>query len=135
MKNQIEKTILHEIYIKLTENDVVVNSLDFSTKICGKYRQYYINSKRYNYDLTIETTINCVINIRKLLRIYKEQNSSLGFIHSEKITSLAECEEILNNYLRVKFRVKEIIDPNDPDYYDENNDGYDDNDGYYPIII
>lgn len=135
MKTQNEN-IMQYLYTNMFEHNIVNNTVQFSLNICGKYKDYHAVTKLNKADLNLDTTINCILNIRKLLKIYNAQNSKLGYIHSEKITCLEECEEKLFHYLRTKFRVKDIVDPDDPDYINENDDPDDDNyTDYYPVII
>jgi hypothetical protein len=111
----------------MLESGIVNSSTEFSINICGKYKDYYGNSKLKKFDLTLETAINSIYNIKKLIRKYEKQNPTLGYIHSEKIEVLKHCEEKLREYLRVRFRVAEIVE--------EVSTIYDDEADFYGIVI
>lgn len=118
--------LIHYLFHNLIDAGIITSGNEYSTNILGKSATYYHVQKMDNYDLTFESTMNAIIAILKLKRKYEAQNPKLGYIHTEKITVLEHCEEKLREYLRVKYRVAEIVE--------EVSTIYDDSD-FYGIII
>lgn len=118
--------LIHYLFHNLIDAGIITSGNEYSTNILGKSATYYHVQKMDNYDLTFESTMNAIIAILKLKRKYEAQNPKLGYIHTEKITVLEHCETKLREYLRVKYRVAEIVE--------EVSTIYDDSD-FYGIII
>jgi hypothetical protein len=117
-----KQIMLHYIYHNLTDAGIITSGIDYSTRILNKSESYYYSVGIKKYDLSLESTINAIYNIRKIKRKYEAQNPSIGYIHTDKITTLENCEEKLREYLRIRFRVAEIVDEvstiyDDADYY------------------
>ena len=74
---------------------------------------YCKDCKRYNTDMNSNIAINLLTNIRKHLRNYKLMKKSLGSINDDRIAILSDAETLVSNYLRDKFRIKEIVDIDD----------------------
>jgi hypothetical protein len=119
--------LIHYLFHNLIDVGIISNGNEYSTKILGKNSAYYYVQKKDNYDLTFESTMNAIIAILKLIRKYEKQNPTLGYIHSEKIEVLKHCETKLREYLRVRFRVAEIVE--------EVSTIYDDEADFYGIVI
>lgn len=118
------------IMVYLAENlinaGIISSTNDFSRDILFKSVNYYSNQKNDGYDLSFDATMNAIYNVLKLKRKYEAQNPKLGYIHNEKIDVLKDCEEKLREYLRVRFRVAEIVEEISTIYDDED---------FYGIII
>ena len=121
-----KQKILHYVFQNLINAGLVSGSNEFSLKFCDSYRDYYSYTKFKDSDLTLEVAINLIYNINKIKRKLEKQNPKLGYIHTEKIDVLKDCEEKLREYLRVRFRVAEIVEEISTIYDDED---------FYGIII
>lgn len=124
--NDGKKRLMYYLAENFIKYGIVSSGNDFSVNILGKAENYYRVQKRADGDLTITSGVDALINVRKLLRKYKTLQKTFGSINDEKIMVLEDAEDRIVEYLRVKYRVKEIVEEVET-IYDQND--------YYGVMV
>jgi len=118
--------IVHYLFNNFIDIGLVSSADEFSLNYCGTYRGYYHQTKSKNFDLTIYVAVDCLINVRRYIKKFKKLRDTIGSLNDDKIMVLEDAEEKLCEYLRVKYRVAEIVE--------ETSTIYDDDD-FYGVVI
>jgi hypothetical protein len=122
-----KKLLSNYLFDNFKKVNLINSQHEFSLNFLFKCKNYYYNntvvSKR---DLPLNAAIDCLIQVRKKLKKLKEQKSEVGPINDDKIVVLEDAEIKLQEYLRIRFRVAEIVEEIETIY---------DHEDYYGVII
>lgn len=121
-----KKSLLNYIYDNFKQVNLVDSQGHFSEVFLLKVKGYYAHNLKMKRDLPLNGAIDCLIQVRKRLKKYKAQKSEIGAINDDKIVVLEDAEIKLQEYLRVRFRVAEIVEEVETIY---------DHQDYYGVII
>ena len=121
-----KKLLLNYLYDNFLKVNLVISQSHFSEIFLMKSKTYYYHNYKMKRDLPLNAAIDCLIQVRKKLKKLKEQKSEVGPINDDKIVVLEDAEIKLQEYLRIRFRVAEIVEEIETIY---------DHEDYYGVII
>lgn len=105
-----EKSLVIYLADLFVESMIARSYQIYCTEFLKSGASYYHDCKTYNREMNSMVAVNLLTNIRKHLRQYKLMQKSLGSINDERIAILTDAEILVSNYLRDKFRIKEIVE-------------------------
>lgn len=117
-----KKSLITYLYDNFFKVGLVVSKNDFSKIFLLKGQTYFWDNTRNNRDLPLNGAIDCLIQVRKRLKKYRKKRPEVGPINDDKISILEDAEIKLQEYLRVRFRVAEIVEEVETIY--DHNDFY-----------
>lgn len=121
-----KKLLINYLYDNFNKVNLVYSQSHFAEIFLLKSKHYYYSNVHLGRDLPLNGAIDCLIQVRKRLKKYKAQKSEIGGINDDKIIVLEDAEIKLQEYLRVRFRVAEIVEEIETIY---------DHADYYGVII
>lgn len=113
MEKISEKLLLTYLGDLFVEKMICRSYREFANEFLGKSAPFYTLGKIEGRDMNSDAAINLLTKIRKQLRTYKSMQRSIGPINDERIEILTEAEILVKDYLRDKFRIKEIVEIDD----------------------
>lgn len=105
-----KKLLLNYLYDNFLKVNLVVSKNHFSEIFLLKSKTYYHDHIKLQRDLPLNGAIDCLIQVRKKIKKLKGQRSEVGPINDDKIVILEDAEIKLQEYLRIRFRVAEIVE-------------------------
>lgn len=121
-----KRSLITYLYYNFQKVGLVSSQIEFSQKYLFKAMYYYKNTVKMGRDLPLNAAIDCLIQVRKKLKILREKRSEIGIINDDKIVVLEDAENKLWEYLRVKYRVADIVEEVETIY---------DHEDYYGVMI
>ncbi|WP_171134953.1 DUF6626 family protein [Ruegeria sp. HKCCD7221] len=100
--------LIEQVYIKLSECDLVETAEDFSRDWCGKSRSWYAERRHNKRDFSVTAAINCIeaINLKRALLSMRGRRFS-GLLEVE-IRELGQLQEDIQTYLAEQHRITEV---------------------------
>lgn len=121
-----KRSLITYLYYNFQKVGLVSSKNEFSQKYLLKSMHYYKNTVKIGRDLPLNAAIDCLIQVRKRLKKFREKRSEIGSINDDKIVVLEDAEIKLWEYLRVKYRVADIVEEVETIY---------DQEDYYGVMI
>lgn len=99
----IEMTLLKYVYYVLVQHGFAQDGKDFSENWCNKNSNWYSYQTHMGRTFSLDAAISCLLSIKEA----REEGEQELF----KLRALEELVNLLTQFLALKYRITDIIDP------------------------
>lgn len=103
-------TKLERIVTQLKESNLITDMVEFSTDWAERSRCWCGFTLHKKRDMSIDTTINVLINTRRRIKHYESKRRVTGFLADEALTTLNSIEKELSSYLLHEHKIATLAE-------------------------